>query len=150
MQFVFLLLDADPQTPITNSEIFCNLELERVLPDDGIESSLSLHLLPSTRSSCKRIFRAPPSHGFFVHLHRINNTIDTSILPNFNNDSTITKKLHNSNKDFINKKNSTRSCPISVVSIIAVRQQNENSLFLGIFKIKNKTWPLKTPFKWNI
>lgn len=117
---LFFVLDADSQTPIitpiTNAEIFCNLELERVLPDDGIESSLSLHLLPSTRSSCKRIFRAPPTHGFFVHLHRINSTIDTSILPNFNNDTTITKKLHNTNKDY-GRRNHTRACPISVVSI---------------------------------
>jgi hypothetical protein len=117
----FEFADADPNS---RTEIFCNQEPERFVPENGAESSLLLELNPGrTLNSCKRIFHAPESHGFFVHLQKGNSTADFS-LPDSENLTTIAKKLQNSTPKKIN---TTSFCPISVVSI----QQNSNLNFLN-------------------
>lgn len=74
-----------------------------------IESSLLLELRPTMfHGSCKRIFEAPESHGFYVRLHR-----PFSSKKSFT--STSNKNLNGGQK----ARNSTTigSCLISIVSI---------------------------------
>lgn len=56
-----------------------------------------------THESCKRVFIAPESHGFFIRLHKISGK------KNYNN-----KRIEGNDKL---KWNSTGSCPLSIVSI---------------------------------
>lgn len=107
----------EQQQLVIKSEIFCNQEQEKTLPENGVESSLMLDLHPGrTLTSCKRFFRAPESHGFFIRLHK---PIQSYGINNSNSSSTNgTKKLHSTSKDVANKSpfNSTDYCPISIVS----------------------------------
>lgn len=109
---MFSFSDADPNS--SRTEIFCNQDPENFVPANGADSSLMLELNPGrTINSCKRVFRAPESHGFFVHLHKGNSTSDFSASSPVN-ETTIAKKLQNSNP---RKLNTTSFCPVSIVSI---------------------------------
>lgn len=89
----------------SNSELICNQQAEKYIDENGIESSLTLDLHPGmTHESCKRVFIAPESHGFFIRLHKI------SSKKNYSNN----KRIEGNDKL---KWNSTGSCPLSIVSI---------------------------------
>lgn len=108
----------EQQQLVIKNEIFCNQEQEKTLPENGVESSLMLDLHPGkTLTSCKRFFRAPESHGFYIRLHKPNQNYN--IKNSYNSSSTNgTKKLQSTSKDIANKSpfNSTDYCPISIVS----------------------------------
>lgn len=80
---------------IAKSEILCNnQEQDRYLPDEGIDSSLTVLLRPGrTVNSCKRYFVAPNSSGLFIRLVR------------------------NENNSTESRRNLTDLCPLSIVSI---------------------------------
>lgn len=89
----------------SNSELICNQQPEKYIHENGKESSLTLDLHPGmTHESCKRVFIAPESHGFFIRLHKISGK------KNYSNN----KRIEGNDKL---KWNSTGSCPLSIVSI---------------------------------
>jgi hypothetical protein len=87
-------LQRHPSPPPTRSEILCNSqEQDKFLPDDGINSSVTIDLRPGrTMNSCKRYFIAPESSGLFIRLVR-------------------------SDQNDTYRRNLTEFCPLSIVSI---------------------------------
>lgn len=80
---------------LAKSEILCNSqEQDKFLPDDGIESSISMDLKPGrTVNSCKRFFTVPETSGLFIKLVRNGN--DSFEMP---------------------RRNLSEFCPLSIVS----------------------------------
>lgn len=89
-------LQRHPSPPPTRSEILCNSqEQDKFLPDDGIDSSVTIDLRPGrTMNSCKRYFIAPESSGLFIRLVR-----------------------SDQNQNDTYRRNLTEFCPLSIVSI---------------------------------
>ena len=79
----------------TRSEILCSShEIDKFLPDDGIESSVTIDLRPGrTMNSCKRYFIAPESSGLFIRLVK-----------------------SDENQNDTHRRNLTEFCPLSIVS----------------------------------
>ncbi|XP_059620292.1 uncharacterized protein LOC132264197 isoform X1 [Phlebotomus argentipes] len=89
----------------TAAESICSELPETSLQEDGVESSLTLELKPHMiRGSCKRIFLAPESHGFFVRLHR----------PATGKKFTFTNKNLSSGLKMRTTNSTTESCPLTI------------------------------------
>lgn len=83
------------------SEILCNIQdQDKFLPDDGIDSSITVDLRPGrTMNSCKRYFIAPESSGLFIRLVRSDD-----------------------NQNDTHRRNLTEFCPMSIVSTFAINE----------------------------
>lgn len=66
-----------------SNEIICNQESEKYIEENGKVSSFILDLHPgTTQNICRRQFRAPDSHGFFVKLTKFNKNTNIMRLTN--------------------------------------------------------------------